>query len=78
MAKRGQSVHTVPHPDGRRWINTVGGQEVGLYLRHDAAAEEGRRIAMENHAEHIIHRRGGTIGRIHRYGGDPNPHDGGS
>lgn len=35
------------------------------------AAERGREIARQNHSEHAIHRRNGTIGEKNSYAGDP-------
>ena len=67
-------VHTVPNPSGNGWINKVAGVSTGVVHRtQEAAAGPGRAIARQNHSEHSIHRRKGTIGEKNSYGGDPNP-----
>jgi Uncharacterized protein conserved in bacteria (DUF2188) len=68
-----KNVHTTPNPDGKGWVNQVGGEVVSKHRNQENAAERGREIARENHTEHAIHRRDGTIGRKNSYGNDPIP-----
>jgi len=70
---RRPEVHTVPNPEGKGWVNKLGGDEVSRHHRKDTAAAEGRRIAIQNQTEHAIHNLDGTIGRKNSYGPDPCP-----
>ena len=60
MSKK--DVHSVPNPAGKGWVNKVGGEVASRHRTQENAAERGREIARENHSEHAIHRRDGTIG----------------
>ncbi len=71
MSKK--DVHTTPNPEGKGWVNQVGGEVVSRHRTQENAADKGRDIARQNESEHAIHRRDGTIGRKNSYGGDPNP-----
>ena len=69
-----KDVHTTPNANGSGWVNSVGGKPEGTVHRTQrTAAERGREIARQNHSEHAIHRRDGTIGEKNSYGNDPNP-----
>lgn len=70
---RKPAIHTVPHGDG--WANrTEGATRVfGVAPTKDAAEQIGRDSARGRHAEHISHRRDGTIGERRSYGNDPYP-----
>ena len=70
---RRKDVHTVPNRDGKGWVNKVGGEVASHHRTQENAAERGREIARQNHSEHSIHRRDGTIGEKNSYGHDPNP-----
>ena len=72
MTKRG-NVHTVPNPSGNGWVNKEDGKVVSHHHRKDTAEQRGREIAKQNHSEHTIHRRDGTIGEKNSYGNDPIP-----
>jgi hypothetical protein len=69
----GVAVHTVPDPAGSGWAIRMHGKVVGNHQRKDAAVEQAREIARANKAEHVIHKRDGTISERHRYGTDPGP-----
>lgn len=71
MSKK--DVHTTPNPEGKGWVNKVGGEVVSRHRTQENAADRGRDIARQNEAEHAIHRRDGTIGRKNSYGNDTNP-----
>lgn len=68
-----KSVHTVPNPAGKGWVNKLGGEEVSHHRLKETAVNQGRKIAIENQTEHAIHNRDGRIGRKNSYGGDDNP-----
>jgi len=68
-----KTVHTVPNPEGKGWVNKYGGDEVSHHRTKDNAVEKGRAIAREHHTEHNIHNTDGTIGRKNSYGNDSNP-----
>ena len=71
MAKR--AVHTVPHGDG--WANRRdGAKRVSRVFQTKAEAQRaGRRTALREHVEHLIHTRSGVVGERNSYGGDPSP-----
>lgn len=71
MSKR--NVHTVPHGDG--WANRREGSErvSNTAPTKDQAEQVGRDMARNDHVEHLIHRRNGTIGERNSYGNDPYP-----
>lgn len=68
-----KNVHTTPNPSGQGWVNRVGGEIVSRHRTQENARERGREIARENHSEHSIHRKDGSIGTKNSYGNDPNP-----
>jgi len=73
---RKPTVHTVPNPEGKGWINKYDGDPVSRHRTKENAVDRGREIAQEHHTEHNIHNTDGTIGRKNSYGNDPNPpHD---
>ena len=66
-------VHTVPM--GNKWTNqracsTRAGK---LYDKKAEAQAAGRKTAMRDKVEHLIHKKDGTIGERNSYGNDPNP-----
>jgi hypothetical protein len=67
------SVHTVTHLDG--WANRRDdASRVSKHFPTKSAAEAaGRRTAMREHVEHLIHREDGSIGARNSYGNDPYP-----
>lgn len=76
MTKRGgsgKSVHTVPNPDGKGWVNKVGGEVESRHRTKENAVDKGRDIARDVHGEHVIHNKNGQIGEKNSYGNDPNP-----
>ena len=68
---RKASVHTVPNPKGKGWVNEVKGAVVSKHLRKDTAVARGRDLAKEAATEHNIHKLDGTIGTKNSYGNDP-------
>jgi hypothetical protein len=70
MPKNGD-VHTV-HRNGQ-WVNTVECESGhhGPYATKEKAVNAGRRIAVDNRAEHLIHNMDGTIHERNTYGHDP-------
>ncbi|MCW2986940.1 MAG: hypothetical protein JWR63_4510 [Conexibacter sp.] len=74
MAKSNSSrVHTTPNPTGAGWVNQVIGNVVSRHRTQTTAAERGREIARDAHAEHVVHRPDGRIRESNSYGSDPNP-----
>ena len=71
MSKK--DVHTTPNPDGKGWVNKVGGNVESKHRTQENAIKAGRDIAITNKSEHAIHRSDGTIGRKNSYGNDPLP-----
>jgi hypothetical protein len=69
---RKPSVHTVPNPQGRGWVNEVNSRPVSQHRTKEDAVERGREIAQRQRTEHVIHNTGGRIGRKNSPGGDPN------
>ena len=72
MAKK-PPVHTVPHDDG--WANRREGSD-RVSRKFDTKAEAqaaGRRTAINDRTEHVVHRTDGTIGEKNSYGNDPHP-----
>ena len=69
-------VHTVPM--GNKWTNLrAGSTRAGK--KYDTKAEAkaaGRRTAMRDKVEHLIHKKDGTIGERNSYGNNPNPPEG--
>ena len=65
-------VHTVPM--GNEWTNQrAGSTRAGK--KYDTKAEAqaaGRKTAMRDKVEHLIHKKDGTIGERNSYGNDPN------
>jgi hypothetical protein len=68
-----KEVHTVPNPGGNGWVNEVNGRVVSHHHRQETAIEQGRQIAINGEAEHVIHRRDGRIRDSNSYGNDPCP-----
>lgn len=68
-----REIHTTPNPDGEGWVNQMSGKIVSRYRTKLMAERAGRRLAIENGAEHVVHRRDGTIGQKNSYGTDPYP-----
>ena len=66
-------VHTVPM--GNKWTNQrAGSTRAGQNYDTKAEAQAaGRKTAMRDKTEHIIHKKDGTIGERNSYGKDPNP-----
>jgi hypothetical protein len=71
MAKR--AVHTVPHGD--RWANRRdGAKRVSRVFQTKAEAQQaGRRTALREQVEHLVHTRSGEVRERNSYGGDPSP-----
>lgn len=46
---------------------------LGEYKTQAEAIEAGRKVAIENETEHVIHAVDGTIREKNSYGNDPNP-----
>lgn len=72
MAKK-SPIHTVPNASGSGWVNKQGGEVISRHIRKDTAEAAGRKAAKEQKAEHVIHKRDGTIGEKNSHGGDPFP-----
>jgi len=70
MSGKSRNVHTVPN--GKGWINVVAGDRTPTNHRTQAtAAEAGRKIAIQQQSEHLIHGRNGQIREKNSYGDDP-------
>ena len=72
MAKNKQ-IHTVPRPGG--WGNKSSGASrvAKAYTTKAEAQAAGRKTAISQKAEHIIHNKNGQIGIRNSYGKDPHP-----
>lgn len=72
MAKNKQ-IHTVPRPGG--WGNKSSGASrvAKVYPTKAEAQTAGRKTAISQKAEHIIHNKNGQIGIRNSYGKDPHP-----
>lgn len=68
-----KSVHTVPNPNGKGWVNKQGGEVISKHQRKDTAQAAGRSRAKADSTEHRIHNKDGRIGRTNSYGNDPYP-----
>lgn len=64
-------VHTTPNPSGSGWVNQVNGRVTTTHHTKANAEKAGRDQAVDRKAEHVIHRRDGTIGERNSYGNDP-------
>ena len=73
MAKMPKQIHTVRHPGG--WGNkSAGASRVSkVYPTKAAAQAAGRKTAINQKAEHVIHNMNGKIGSRNSYGNDPHP-----
>ena len=73
MARKTNQIHTVSRPNG--WGNLKSGaSRVGkIYDTKAQAQASGRKTAMKQGAEHIIHNKDGKIGSRNSYGNDPHP-----
>jgi hypothetical protein len=65
------NVWTVPHGDG--WGNRrEGATRVSkIFAKKADAVAAGRKTAMREHVEHLIHDRDGELGERNSYGNDP-------
>ena len=70
MPKQGD-VHVVPGDSG--WRVEVEGQSraSGTHPTQDAAWDQARRLAQQNHSEALLHGRDGRIRERNTYGHDP-------
>ena len=73
MAKPPKQIHTIRRPGG--WGNkSAGASRVSkVYPTKAAAQAAGRKTAINQKAEHIIHNMNGKIGSRNSYGNDPHP-----
>jgi hypothetical protein len=65
------NVWTVPHGDA--WANTREGAKRAskVFTTKAAAQAAGRKTAMRDRVEHLIHDRGGQVAERNSYGNDP-------
>ena len=70
---KSKQVHTVPRPGG--WGNkSAGASRVSkVYSTKAAAQAAGRKTAINQKAEHVIHNMNGKISSRNSYGNDPHP-----
>ena len=66
-------VHTVPNPDGKGWVNEVGGDITSRHRTQANAIDAGRSQARDLETEHAIHGRDGRIREKNSYGNDEFP-----
>lgn len=73
MANKSKQIHTVHRPGG--WGNLKAGASKvpKLYKVKSQAEAAGRKTAMNQKAEHIVHNLDGKIGSRNSYGSDPHP-----
>lgn len=70
MAKA-KSIHTVPTNTG--WANKQGGKILSTDRLKEAAQSNGRKQAIQQKTEHVIHNKNGKISNANSYGNDPFP-----
>lgn len=72
-ANKPNQVHTVHRPDG--WANIKPGatRPAKVFDTKAEAQSAGRKTAINQNAEHIIHNKDGKIGEHNSYGNDPFP-----
>lgn len=70
---KARQIHTAPRPNG--WGNKRSGASkvAKVYPTKVEAQAAGRKTAMRQRAEHIIHNKDGKIGARNSYGNDPHP-----
>lgn len=70
---KSKQIHTVPRPGG--WGNKSSGalRVAKVYPTKAEAQAAGRKTAISQNAEHIIHNKDGKIGSRNSYGNDPHP-----
>ena len=67
-----KSIHTVPTDKG--WSNKQDGKVISNHWTKKTAQEKGRKLAMSEQTEHVIHnKKNGQIRTKNSYGNDPNP-----
>lgn len=71
MARR--SVHTVKRAGGWGNLSSGKGKVAKVYPTKAAAQAAGRKTAIRQKAEHVIHNKSGQIGSSNSYGNDPHP-----
>jgi hypothetical protein len=67
------NVHTVKNSGGKGWVSKVGGEVVAKHRTQEMAIKNGRTIAKQAQAEHLIRRTVGKIRTRNIYGEDPYP-----
>ena len=70
---KNKQIHTVPRPGG--WGNKRSGASkvTKIYPTKAKAQTAGRKTAISQKAEHIIHNKNGRIRIRNSYGNDPHP-----
>lgn len=68
-----KAVHTMPHGEG--WANVRdGARRVSKVFGSKSQAQAaGRKTAMRERVEHLVHNADGSVGQRNSYGGDPHP-----
>lgn len=66
-------IHTVRRAGGWGNIKAGGSKASKIYSTKTAAQAAGRKTAINQKAEHIIHNMNGRIGSRNSYGNDPHP-----
>ena len=64
-----KDVHTIK--DGGRWSNKQNGRVVSSHNNQANAIDAGRKEAIKDGVEHVIHGRNGKIREKNSYGNDP-------
>lgn len=72
MAKVNQ-IHTVHRPSGWGNLSSGASKVPKIYPNKAEAQTAGRKTAMNQHAEHIVHNLNGKIASRNSYGKDPFP-----
>lgn len=74
MAKRHNSHHIVPNPDGGWDVKRGGGQRATSHHgTKREAIDAGRKVSRNQHTELRIHNKDGRIASSDSHGGDPYP-----
>ena len=68
-----KQIHTVRRPGGWGNIKAGASRVSKVYPTKAAAQAAGRKTAINQKAEHVIHNMNGKIGSRNSYGNDPHP-----
>lgn len=71
MPNTNDGIHTTTNPKGTGWANQAGGIILSTHLLKVNAVDEGKSLAKRHGAQHVIHRRDGTVLQRKSYAASP-------